>query len=177
VPAGLLTPPLAGFFGKLPVTGDFVSRGLPPLFQRRWDGWVTQHVAPRLKDGEGWPRGGLRFRLVSGGKVAAGVMLPGRDAAGRRFPFSALLIGAALPGPEGLDPWCDACADACRAALAGDLGADDLWDKLDGIPAPEGSGPDTGLLLWSADRPPTAAEPEAPVPALDLLFAPPLSSG
>lgn len=175
--AGLLTPPEAGFFGKLPTTGDFVARGLPPVFQRRWDEWVTRHLAPRLAAGGNWPPGGLRFRLVSGGKVAAGVILPGRDAAGRRFPLSALLIGAALPDPAALDPWCDAAANACRAALSGKLGADSLWDLLDGIAPPEGTGPATALLLWSAEVPPMPAEIAQPAVALDAILGRPPSSG
>lgn len=177
MPAGLLTPPVPGFFGKLPTAGDFVTRGLPALFRRRWDGWVTRHLAPRLKDGSLWPPAGLRFRLVSGGKVAAGLVLPGRDAAGRGFPFSALLIGEALPGPAGLDPWCDACADLCRQALGGALDAEEFWRALDDLDAPAGDGPAAALLIWTADVPAIAADPEAPAAALDRLFARPLSSG
>lgn len=175
--AGLLTPATAGFFGKLPTTGDFVSRGLPALFQRRWDGWVTRYLAPRLWNGAEWPLGGVRFRLVSGSRVAAGVVLPGKDAAGRQFPFSAILIGHTLPAPSALDPWCDACMAGYTAALGADISADALWDLLDGIAAPAGNGVATDLLLWSVDTPPISADPENPAPALDQIFSRSLSSG
>ena len=41
-----LNPP--GLFGKLPSTGDFVTRGLPAGFLRVWDAWLSRHLAARL---------------------------------------------------------------------------------------------------------------------------------
>ena len=68
--------PVAGFFGKLPATGDFVCRGLPDAFRKPWDSWLTRYIAPLQRGGHSFPQGGLRFRLPSGGHLAAGVILP-----------------------------------------------------------------------------------------------------
>jgi type VI secretion system protein ImpM len=164
--------PEAGFFGKLANTGDFVARGLPPAFRSHWDAWVTLHLAGRLKDGTKWPDGGLRFRLVSGGRVAAGTIVPGQDSAGRTFPLSLLLIGADLPAPDALDQWCDSALAAAEPALRGDADADALLAALDGVPVPDGTGDKTpGLLLWAALQPPTPCDPAAPQPAINLAFS------
>lgn len=167
MPAGLLTPPFAGFFGKLPITGDFVSRGLPDGFRLKWDPWVTHHLAPRR--GGVWPEGGLRFRLMSGGRVAAGVILPGADSVGRAFPLSLMLIGPALPGPEGMEPWC-----AAAATLDPQMGAEALWAALEALPLPEGAATDAPFLLWSCGAPALPCDPALPDAALDRLL--PVSS-
>src|SRR5690606_35522049 len=105
VPGEVLTPAEPGLFGKLPATGDFVSRGLSHAFTRAWDGWVTRHVVTRLRAGAALPDSGLRFRLVSGGRVAAGVVLASSDAAGRSYPLSLVLVAPGLPDASALDPW------------------------------------------------------------------------
>ncbi len=161
----------AGFFGKIPATGDFVSRGLPGGFRRAWDRWITRHVVPR-QDRAGWPAAGLRFRLSSGGRAAAGVIVPGCDSAGRRFPLSLVLTGSALPGPAGLDPWCDAAA---ALPLAEFPDPDSLWDALNRIEVAPESGPDRlpdrpALLLWRHAGTAEAADPETPGRALDRLL-------
>lgn len=172
MPGEVLTGPegetFAGFFGKLPTTGDFVSRGLPDGFRRNWDLWVTRHLAPRQRKGAGWPEGGLRFRLVSGGRIAAGVVVPGSDSAGRPFPLSLILIGPDLPMPEALDRWCDAALSAAGAAAD----PDDLWDRLEGIDAPAraGSAPDVALLLWARRSPAISTDAADPADGLDRIF-------
>lgn len=163
MPAGILTPPFAGFFGKLPTTGDFVARGLPEGFRLKWDPWVTHHLAPRRE--RIWPEGGLRFRLISGGRVAAGVVLPGTDSVGRRFPLSLILIAHALPGPEALESWCDAAA-----ALDPRIGAEALWSALEALPLPEGEGEAEPFLLWSRGAVPLPCDPATPELALDQLL-------
>lgn len=171
MPGEVLTGPgaetFAGFFGKLPTTGDFVSRGLPDRFRRNWDAWVTRHLAPRLRDGAGWPAGGLRFRLVSGGRIAAGVIVPGEDSAGRLFPLSLILIGPSLPAPDGLDPWCDAAALAAKEHGL----PDPLWDAIDALPQTEaGDAPGApALLLWARGQVPHSADPADPSEALAAL--------
>jgi type VI secretion system protein ImpM len=172
-----LTPAAPGFFGKLPSTGDFVARGLPEGFRRRWDRWVSLHLAPRQQAGCLWPAGGLRFRLTSGGRVAAGVVLPSEDAAGRRFPLSLVVIAEALPLPVALDPWCDAVAATGTAALEGRDSADQLWQRLAEIAPPDGDDKFASLLLWTEGVAPIPAEPDAPDTALDALLRPSVSSG
>jgi type VI secretion system protein ImpM len=171
VPGTVLNPPAAGLFGKLPATGDFVARGLPEPFRRNWDRWVARHLAPRLAAGVAWPEGGLRFRLSSGGRMAAGLVLPSRDGAGRAFPLSVLVIAEGLPAAAGLDPWCDAAAEAARAAIAGQGGADALWAALDALDPPAGpAGLAVPMELWSRRQPPAPCAPEAPEALLDRLF-------
>ena len=166
----LIKPAEAGFFGKLPCTGDFVARGLPPAFRGHWDAWVTRYLAGRLKGSTPWPTGGIRFRLVSGGRVAAGVIVPGQDSAGRVFPLSLLLIGANLPEPGMLDPWCDAALAAAGPALRGEDDADTLLAALDGVLAPTGAGgTEPGMQIWAAHLPPVSCDPSDPETTINAV--------
>lgn len=168
----LINLPEAGFFGKLPCTGDFVTRGLPRAFRGHWDAWVTRHLAVLLKDGPPWPKGGLRFRLVSGGRAAAGVIVPAQDSAGRKFPLSLLLIGIAIPPPDALDPWCDAALAAAEPALRGDAEADDLLEALDAVLVPDGEGgTEPGMHLWAANHSPMFCDPADPDKAINHVFS------
>lgn len=170
MPDEVLTPeeerrPLAGFFGKLPATGDFVWRGLPDAFRRNWDAWLTRHIAPLLRDGATFPPGGLRFRLPSGGRLAAGVILPSRDSAGRRFPLSLLLIAEGELTPAQIDRWSDAALALPRET------PDDLWLALDTLPAPDPGPPAEGPpLLWTLAHPPLPTKASDPAAALAALL-------
>lgn len=159
---------LTGFFGKLPATGDFVTRGLPAGFQSFWDGWAARHLAPRR---EGWPEGGLRLRLESGGKVAAGVAVPGADRVGRRYPLAAFVIAPVLPGPRALDAWCDAAHAALLAAQAGGQGPDDLATALAALDPPEGAAEGPAMALWAPGAEAAPCDPAAPQQVLDTLFS------
>lgn len=162
--------PVAGFFGKLPVTGDFVWRGLPDAFRRHWDAWLTRHVAPLQRNGCSFPPGGLRFSLPSGGRLAAGVILPGEDSAGRLYPLTLLIIAGGKLSPGQIDGWCDAAVALQPETLAPDA----LWEALDALPAPGGEGPASGpFLLWAAGHPPQAAAPDDPEAALRRIIPPP----
>ncbi|WP_333816600.1 type VI secretion system-associated protein TagF [Tabrizicola sp.] len=159
--------PVAGFFGKLPATGDFVSRGLPDTFRKPWDAWLTRHVAPLQREGLIFPPGGLRFRLPSGGHLAAGLILPSQDSAGRLFPLSLLFIAGGDVTPDQIDPWCDA------ATGLEILSADDLWHALDALPAPVPDGPATGpMQLWVRSQPPLFTAPDDPDTLLRKLLDP-----
>ncbi|EYD77451.1 IcmF-related protein [Rubellimicrobium mesophilum DSM 19309] len=159
-----------GLWGKLPATGDFISRGLPDAFRARWDAWVTRHLAALA---EPWPAGGLRFRLVSGGQTASGLVAPSRDAAGRSFPFTALVVLPFAPSTVDIDRWCDGVLPLLIEAKSGAVGGDDLWRALDALPRPSmvRLGPDAPLLLWTAGQAPRAADPTEPDPALSVLFS------
>lgn len=159
--------PVAGLFGKLPATGDFVWRGLPGAFRKHWDAWLTRHIAPLQRDGQAFPPGGLRFRLPSGGRLAAGVILPSQDQAGRQFPLSLLLIADADMAADQIDTWCDAALILDRETCS----ADDLWTALDALSTPALAGPATGQMqLWTDGQLPIATQPDAPESALRQLL-------
>ncbi|TIW17670.1 MAG: type VI secretion system-associated protein TagF, partial [Mesorhizobium sp.] len=88
-----------GFYGKMPATGDFVTRRLAGDFVRVWDRWLAQHVVP-LFGLETWPAD-IALRFVAGPAVfgaAAGIIVQSADRVGRQFPLSvvARLAGAPL---------------------------------------------------------------------------------
>lgn len=158
---------LTGFHGKLPVAGDFLTRGLPTGFAAFWDGWAARHLAGR----QNWPDGGLRLRLASGGKVAAGVVVPGADRVGRRFPLAAFLVADALPGPAGLDPWCDAALCLLLQAQAEDVLPDALEDALADLAPPRGQAAGGAMQLWSRGLPAAACDAAEPQEVLERLFS------
>ena len=166
-----------GFYGKIPATGDFVSRGLPGDFVRSWDRWVAVHLAPLQLSGA-WPEHvGLRFILgpdASG--PMAGVALPGRDKAGRRFPLTVatpLPASVATVAAAGC-PWFETVEIVAGAALRGELGADALGEELAAIPfepsSVEGEGV-RGMTFWTATSDLLTVDPSAPQAALAELVA------
>jgi type VI secretion system protein ImpM len=169
MPEAVLSP--AGFFGKLPAAGDFVTRRLPPGFVRFWDPFASRHLVPRLAAGH------ALFFLLPGEPPVTGVALPSADRAGRRFP---LTLAAVPPrgdaAPEAAAGWYAALAAAGQAAAAGAIDADALDARLRALPGPP-LAVVPRLLLWSADRPPREADPEAPAPALDALLGAPAEAG
>lgn len=158
---------ITGFHGKLPTAGDFVTRGLPTGLAAFWDGWATRNLARR----SGWPEGGLRLRLQSGGKVAAGVAVPGADRVGRRFPLAAFVIAPTLPAPEGLADWCEAAAAVLVMAGQGALDPDALLDQLEALDPPTGGGDGAAMQLWHAGEPPQPCDPADCEQVLNTLFS------
>lgn len=151
-----LNPP--GLFGKLPSTGDFVTRGLPAGFVRVWDAWLSRHLAARLDRP-------LRF-LIAGATTGpmTGVVLPSADRAGRRYPLT-LAAAARAPAAPG---WYEALEALGAAAQAERLSADALHHRLAAHAIAPGAGDPPPLLLWTGT--PLPADPEAPGRALDRLL-------
>jgi type VI secretion system protein ImpM len=94
----------AGFFGKVPSHGDFVSRRLPADFVAPWDAWLQAGLADsRVRLGDGWLPIYLnspiwRFALgagVCGPQAWAGVMMPSVDRVGRYFPLTLVHVVSA----------------------------------------------------------------------------------
>ncbi len=88
---------IVGFYGKLPVVGDFVSRRLPNEFIKPWDGWLQSAIAASREElGDEWLNSYLtspiwRFLLspgVCGNKAVAGIMMPSVDRVGRYYPLN-----------------------------------------------------------------------------------------
>lgn len=87
----------AGFYGKLPSHGDFLSRRLPRQFVEPWDQWLQGGLAAsREQLGKNWLNTFLispiwQFALapgLCGGDAWAGVMIPSVDRVGRYFPLT-----------------------------------------------------------------------------------------
>ncbi|MGC1523868.1 MAG: type VI secretion system-associated protein TagF, partial [Steroidobacteraceae bacterium] len=146
-----------GFFGKLPVLGDFLSRRLGPDFVEPWDQWLQQamHMA-RAQAGDAWNElytqaAPWRFALeagVCGGSPVLGVLVPSNDRVGRQFPLT-----VACPLPTGLgalevaagsEAWFAATETLLERAVGGmdlatfDLAVVDLGETLErsGLTAP-----------------------------------------
>ena len=85
----------AGYFGKLPMRGDFIQRNMSAEFVHTWDNWLQSVIATSHHNlGHKW----LEHYLVSpiwrylipqqSETYQLGVMLPSVDKVGRYFPFT-----------------------------------------------------------------------------------------
>jgi type VI secretion system protein ImpM len=133
----------AGYFGKVPIRGDFVSRYLPLDFIEPWDDWLKgtmMHTQQQL--GEKWLDHYLispiwRFALSAGicGKDPwNGILMPSVDAVGRYFPFTIAISMPANDNPmqsmmEG-DDWYARAEAAARSCLEDDFSFDVLERAL-----------------------------------------------
>jgi type VI secretion system protein ImpM len=128
----------AGYFGKIPARGDFVTAGLPPAAVQAWDSIISTALAgSKAALGDRWSDIWLeapvwRFALpetMCGSVSILGLWMPSVDKAGRHFP---LMIAATCPqaSPEQMvrhgTAWLDGAEDAGRAAIAEDLSPDQL---------------------------------------------------
>lgn len=166
-----------GFFGKIPTTGDFVSRRLPGDFIRHWDRWVARHLAPLLVSGAWDEDIGLRFLLgPDAGRPMAGVALPSADRAGRKFPLTvASPLSAAATGlATRADRWFNGVQEIAEAAQRGELTPEALEAELLLQPFPsvheEGEAV-RGMVLWTLPHELHDVDLEVPLPALRLLLA------
>jgi len=134
-------PCVPGFFGKLPMRGDFVVRRLPPQFVRAWDAWLQQTLAKSQEQlGGQWTDIYLssplwRFGISSGicGENGwIGVLMPSVDQAGRYFP---LTVAVPVTEPDQIDylflaavAWLEQVEDLLLTVLddAADL---DIFDR------------------------------------------------
>lgn len=143
--AGMQAATRLGLVGKLPAHGDFIRRGsLPASFCTPWDAWLQEGIAAaRAAIGEArwesvWDAApAWRFALPPGAcgpEAAAGVLLPSRDAVGRRFPLTLAAVGGAGQAVAWPAAWFALVEGAGRAALAAGEDADALAALL---PAPE----------------------------------------
>ena len=89
--------PVAGWFGKLPMLGDFASRRLPDAFIGPWDEWLQASLASsRSATGDRWLDLYLTFPVwrfalpagLIGDRCWIGVLLPSVDRVGRCFPLT-----------------------------------------------------------------------------------------
>jgi len=85
----------AGYYGKLPMRGDFIQRNISTDFTYTWDNWLQSVLSASNHNlGHQW----LNYYLVSPSwrylipqksqSYQLGVMLPSVDKVGRYFPFT-----------------------------------------------------------------------------------------
>jgi type VI secretion system protein ImpM len=150
-----------GFYGKLPVRGDFIGRRLDRGFVDVWHGWVQECIAcSREQLGEAWQSRYLsaplwRFLMgpgVCGPAAFAGVLMASVDRVGRCFP---LLLAVAVPAPPApvramhqADTWFAEIEDLALAGLAEDLDPE-AYDAAAAKIVP----PDLGSAVQPAEPP------------------------
>lgn len=129
----------AGFFGKLPERGDFLSRRLPSEFIGAWDPWLQAglNAGHRLL-GDRW----LDVYLVgpiwhfvltdglAGPSPWAGILMPSVDRVGRYFPLTIAASVPAIGNPfyllRSAANWLDRLQMLALEALEGALTVEDL---------------------------------------------------
>jgi len=138
---------IVGFYGKLPVVGDFVSRRLPNEFIKPWDGWLQSAIAASREElGDEWLNSYLtspiwRFLLspgVCGNKAVAGIMMPSVDRVGRYYPLTvAVLFEQSRQLPflfTSGNVWFEQLEDAALAGLEGNLDINAFDQLIQSIP-------------------------------------------
>ena len=139
-----------GFYGKLPVVGDFVTRRLPKAFVEAWDHWLQSAIATsREQLGDSWLDIYLfspiwRFGLspgVCGESAWTGVLVPSVDKVNRHYPFTMAFpvadaeILAYLFGSKEGELWFRELEKLALSCLDG-LSVDAIDERLQAIKAP-----------------------------------------
>ncbi len=135
-----------GFYGKLPVVGDFVSRQLPNDFILSWDKWLQSSLAVSKEKLAGdWMQAYLtspiwRFALspgLCGNDAWLGIVMPSVDRVGRYFP---LTIACKVPSHYSLidffvkaKHWFNAAEAVAISALEDDLSIIDFEQMVQEI--------------------------------------------
>jgi type VI secretion system protein ImpM len=146
----------AGFFGKMPATGDFVARALAPGLRGPLDRWLTAclcGVAP-----EDWPENGLRAKLDLG-QVVILALVPSGDRLGRLYPLAGVAPGAGVARPDA-DAWVDAVLYDLADAAEGLIGPDDLASRLASVPLPAPGADSAADIVWRTGATAVPATPE-----------------
>lgn len=145
----------AGYYGKVPVRGDFLSNGLPRDFIDPWDDWIqVAFEESRVRFSEQWLDYYLTSPLwhfavapaVCGDRSWAGVLMPSVDAVGRYFPLT-----IAVPLEPGINiltvlsssqEWFERAERLARSCLDDDFDLDGFDAEIrlltppDGVPVP-----------------------------------------
>jgi type VI secretion system protein ImpM len=147
----------AGFFGKMPATGDFVARRLPSGMRGPLDRWLTAclgGIAP-----EDWPEDGLRAKLTLAGEDVILALVPSGDRLGRLYPLAAVAPGAEV-GRADADAWVEAVLYDLADAAEGLIGPDELADRLSAVPPPVSGANEPATGIWRTGVDPAPATPE-----------------
>ncbi|RUY36793.1 type VI secretion system-associated protein TagF [Mesorhizobium sp. M7A.F.Ca.CA.001.13.2.1] len=165
-----------GFYGKMPATGDFVTRRLPGDFVRAWDRWLAQHLVP-LMGSKAWDER-IPLRFISGPAAfgnAAGVILPSADRVGRRFPLSIVaMMSSADETMTRRADWFRDMEALCFETQETGLTPYALDQALLVFPFPDrderGEAID-GMVVWTATSDLYDVDPEEPTKILESLLA------
>lgn len=145
--APALASETAGWHGKLPVAGDFVTRRLHSGFVDAWDAWLSSGLAAlRERDAAHWLAHYLAspaWRFVTTaqflpGPLAAqawcGVLIPSVDRVGRYYPLTLAARLEQLPAAQaqqaGLWSWLHQLEDAAVDAMQDDWSIEQLDAEL-----------------------------------------------
>jgi type VI secretion system protein ImpM len=136
-----------GFYGKLPIIGDFVSRRLPNEFIKPWDSWLQSAIAASREElGDDWLNSYLtspiwRFLLsagVCGDKAVAGIVMPSVDRVGRYYPLTVAVVFEQSPQLPFLftagNAWFEQLEDAALTGLEGSLDINAFDQLIQSIP-------------------------------------------
>ena len=167
---------LPGFYGKMPATGDFITRRLPGDFVRAWDRWLAQHLVP-LMGSEFWPST-TALRFLAGPAcfgASAGIIVQSADRVGRQFPLSVVAQLAEAPVRlADAEAWFAEIEEAGIAAQHGELTPDELDTVLSGLPVPTVEPDDeiiSGMVMWTARSDIFDVDPQSPQTTLEQIFA------
>jgi len=150
-----------GWYGKLPILGDFTRRHLPPAFIDPWDDWLQAGIAgSRAALGGAWLDHYLTAHVwhfvlmpgVLGPQAWAGVWSPSVDRVGRYFPFT--LAAPLAPGgtPAAVGEWLGGLEDIARLGLQLETDITPLDDALERLGPPPGDAHCTLPLQGLAER-------------------------
>jgi len=128
----------AGWYGKIPTLGDFVTRHLPLSFVEPWDEWLSVELSEAQQMlGDTWDetwRGAPIACFSLGARVVDerswhGVLVPSTDRVGRQFPLTITLsfpscaglhlASSAAPAPSAQAWWAALVATGRRALVPG----------------------------------------------------------
>lgn len=126
----------AGWYGKIPTRGDFITRNLPASFVEPWDEWLCAELSDaRVQLAESWDAiwrdaPVLCFSLgerMTDDRPWLGVLIPSFDRVGRQFPLTLCL--SPQPCVSSIKP--QECWGALVAVGLRALGRDSGPDTLD----------------------------------------------
>ena len=167
---------LPGFYGKMPATGDFVTRRLSGDFVRGWDRWLAQHLVP-LFGSEFWPST-TALRFLAGPAcfgASAGIIVQSADRVGRQFPLSVVAQLAEAPVQlADAEAWFSGIEEAAIAAQHGELTPDQLDTTLAALPVPlvePGEEVISDMVMWTTRSDLFDIDPQSPQTTLEQIFA------
>lgn len=136
-----------GFYGKIPLKGDFIQRRLDRSFTGGWDKWLQASLEnSRARLGTEWLATYLVSPLwrfaISGGilsdQAILGVMMPSVDSVGRHFP---LTLAVEIPPTGDLfqialdqDSWFEELEELALYGLEADFSMDIFEQRLEQHP-------------------------------------------